>query len=155
MARRKKGMFKVLSTARYESLGNAGSWNELVDFQKMQDGFASAYIDKVRISFILEGDASGSTSSQIGYLWAVSNRDTMSGTDSSNTGYIIGCGASRGGGGVVTIPVKRVIRDNDFDASSGENALRLHVRCTDIGTTTFAITMLIETWGRWHAVEQV
>jgi len=152
MAKRK--LFKVTSTARYEDMGSDGSWNPLVDFQKQQDAFASAYIDKVRISYILEGDTGNSTS-QWGVLFAVSNRDSMSATDSSNTGYVLASGASRGGGGVVTLNVDRSIRDNDFDASSGQNALRLHARCTDIGTTTFAITVIIETWGRWHAVDQV
>jgi len=79
----------------------------------------------------------------------------MSVTDASNSGYIIAASASDGGGGVVTLPIKRRIVDNDFDASSGDNAIMLHARCTDTGDNTYSITMIIETWGRWHAVNSL
>jgi len=152
MARRK--MYKTLNTALFEDLGDTGGWSALVDFAKQQASLGAAYIDKVRISFILEGD-SGTTSRNLGYLFMVSNKETLSATDANNTPYIIGASASRGGGGSVTIPIKRVIRDNDFDENSGQNKLRLFARMTDTGSEDYSITCLIETWGRWHQVNAV
>ena len=150
MAKRK--MFKTIDLAKFENLGTAGGWNPLADLLKQQAGMKSAYVDKLRISFILEGDSSGSTDKHLGYMFAVSTRDTMSAVDADNSQYIVGCSASRGGGGVVTIPVNRTIRDNSFDATSGTNALRLHCRMTDTGSESYNVTMIIETWGRWHQV---
>ena len=147
-----KGMFRTVDLTKIENLGATGGWNPLCDFLKLQAGMKSAYIDKIRVSFIVEGDASGPTEKNLGFLFAVSNRDTMSAVDADNSQYIIGASASRGGGGVVTIPVKRSIKDNSFDATSGINALRLHCRMTDDGTATYNITMVIETWGKWQQV---
>ena len=152
MARRK--MYKTLNTANFEDMGDTGGWKAIIDLAKQQASMGAAYIDKIRISFILEGD-SGTTSKNLGYLFMVSNKETLSSTDANNTPYIVGIGASRGGGGSLTIPVKRVIRDNDFDENSGQNKLRLFARMTDTGSTEYGITMLIETWGRWHQVNAV
>ena len=151
-------MYKTLNTALFEDMGATGGWKAIVDLAKQQASMGAAYIDKIRISFILEGDSSDSTSKQLGYLFMVSNKETLSATDANNAPYIIGASASRGGGGSVTIPVKRVIRDNDFDESSGQNKLRLFCRMTDTGDgeeNEYNITMVIETWGRWHQVNAV
>ena len=148
----KKKMFKTISTAKFENMGATGAWSPIAYFEKQQKSFTSAYIDKVRVSFILEGDESESTSKQVGFLWATSTATSLSSTDSDNTGLIISASASRGGGGVVTLPINRRIVDNSFDSDSGNNAVSLQCRMTDTGTDTYAITMIIETWGRWHKV---
>ena len=151
MARSK--MFKTIDLCKYENLGSSGGWNDIATVYKQQPAFKSAYIDKIRISFILEGDATaGATSEQLGYLWVVSNASTLSGTDADNTGYILSAAATRGGGGSVTLPVKRRIVDNTFEDDSGQNALRVFCRMTDTGSENYDITMVIETWGRWHQV---
>ena len=151
MAKRK--MFKTINLSKFEAMGSTGGWNPIADFFKQQAGMKSAYIDKVRVSFILEGDDGVVADEQMGYLWAVSTQDTLSATDANNSQYIIGASASRGGGGVITIPVNRSVRDNSFDANSGFNALRLHCRMTDTGSEAYNLTMVIETWGRWHQVQ--
>ena len=145
----KKRMFKTLSITKLENLGATGGWASVGVFQKQQAMFKSAYVDKVKISFILEGDTSGSSSKQLGYLWAVSTKQSLSATDADNSGYIVGASASRGGGGVVTIPIQRRIVDNDFEDTSGQNALALFCRMTDTGSEDYSITMVIETYGRF------
>ena len=149
----KKKMFKQTNLTKYEDLGSGGSWNPLFILRKAQDSLVSCYIDKVRISFILEGDTSGSDSNNLGYLFVCTNKEALSGTDLDNKNYIISSGASRGGGGVVTLDVKRRIVDNDFDEDSGNHALGVQVRCTDTGSTEYALTMVVEVWGRWHRID--
>ena len=146
-------MFKTIDLNKFENMGSAGAWAPLATFYKQQPAMKSAYIDKVRLSFILEGDSSGSTSKQLGYLFAVANKDTLSSTDSDNTGYIVSSAASRGGGGTVTLNIKRSIKSNEFEDDSGFNALRLFCRMTDTGSESYNVTMIIETWGRWHQVQ--
>ena len=134
-------------------MGAAGSWNPIAKLVKSQDQLTSAYVDHVRISFILEGDASGSTTEQLGYLFCATTKETLSGTDSSNTPYIISGSASRGGGGVVTLPIKRRIVDNDYDDNSGQGAVSIQARMTDTGAESYNITMIVEAFGRWHNLE--
>ena len=148
----KKKMFKQTNLTKYEDLGSGGSWNPLFILRKAQDSLVSCYIDKVRISFILEGDT-GTSGSNLGYLFVCTNKETLSGTDLENKNYIISSGASRAGGGVVTLDVKRRIVDNSFDEDSGNHALGVQVRCTDTGSTEYALTMVVEVWGRWHRID--
>ena len=155
MARRKRTMFKQLATAKIEDMGDTGGWKKILEFSKQQDSFTSSYLDKVRVSFILEGDSSGSNDQHLGYLWCVSNKDGLSGTDADNTPYIVSASASRGGGGIVTLNINRSIRDNAFDESTGFGKLALYVRMTDTGTESYDLTMITETWGRWHQVTPV
>jgi len=147
----KRQMFKTISVSKFEDMGSSGDWNPLGVFLKQQNAFKSAYVDKVRISFILEGDDGVVADEQMGYLFAVTTKQTLSATDLDNSGYFVGASASRGGGGVVTIPINRRIVDNDFEEASGQNALSLQVRMTDTGSETYNLTMIIETWGRWHS----
>ena len=150
MARRKSKMYKQLSIAKYENLGDGGSWNNICLLRKQEAGFTSAYIDKIRISYILDGDDGITDVDKAGVLWCVSNKETLSGTDASNSGYLISSSAGRLQAGVVTLPVGRRVTDNDFDSNSGHNALMVHARATDTGTETPSLTMIIEAWGRWH-----
>ena len=149
----RKRMFKQIGLTKLEALGSAGSWAPIAKLVKSQDQLTSAYVDSVRISFILEGDTSGSTDKQLGYLFCATTKGTLSGTDSSNTPYIISGSASRGGGGVVTLPIKRRIVDNDYDDNSGQGAVSIQCRMTDTGTESYDITMIVEAFGRWHDVE--
>ena len=148
----KRALFKQLAIAKFESMGSAGSWLKIMEFEKQQDSMTSAYVDKVRVSFILEGDDGVAAEEQLGYLWCVATKNGLSGTDADNTPYIISASASRGGGGVVTLDIKRRIRDNQFDESTGFGKLGLYARMTDTGSETYNITMITETWGRWHSV---
>jgi len=147
---RKKRMFKKTSLTKFEAMPDTGAWTNIAKFEKQQDGFTAAYIDKVRISYIIEGDSDGPTSYNLGALWVVSNKYTLDATDANNSEYIIGSAAGRGAGTTVTIPVKRLIRDNDVDETSGDNALMLQARLTDFDSNQYDLTMVIETWGRWH-----
>jgi len=152
MAKR-RSMFKTISTTKLENLGATGGWNTVASLEKQQASFKSAYIDKVRVSYIVEGDSAGAFNANFGTLWVVTTSGTiLSATDADNTGLILTASASRQGGGVITLPVKRRIVDNDFDTNSGENALSIQCRATDIGSASVNITMVIETWGRWHRV---
>ena len=144
-----RALFKQTALTGIEDMGNAGSWKPILKLEKQQGQMTSCYVDKIRISFILEGD-SASGGENLGFLFAVSNKETLSATDANNSEYVVSAGASRGGGGVVTLPVKRRIVFNDYDQESGENALNLQARMTDTGSNSYDVTFIVEVWGRWH-----
>ena len=147
-------MFKQLAIARYDNLGSAGAWNPILTLSKQQDSMKSCYIQKVRISFIVEGDAlTVERVKDLGFLWCVTNKATLSSTDASNTPYIVSSSASRAGGGVITLAVDRRIAANEFDEERGDAQLSVQCRCTDIGDETPDITLIAEVYGRWHKVE--
>tara|TARA_B100000700_G_C14725203_1_gene705656 strand:- start:5 stop:454 length:450 start_codon:yes stop_codon:yes gene_type:complete len=144
-------MFKQLNVCKFEALGATGGWNSIGYFEKLQESMKGAYVDKVRISFILEGDAAGQTNEAKGYLWATSNKQTLSGTDALNSDYIIsGSASGNTGGGVVTLPIKRLIEVNSTEENSSQGRIWVHVRGTDTGSENANLTMIVESWGRWH-----
>jgi len=114
----------------------------------------SAYIDKIRISWILESEHND----QVGVLFVASHDSALnSTTPSENDGNIIAASASRGAGGVVTLPVGRRITV-DYDGASADTLTLLsgmtgapiyaHVMTTDIDATV-GLYLVVETWGRW------
>ena len=152
MARRKsRRMFKQLNATKFENLGSAGSWNSVGYFEKLQDSMKSAYVDYVKISFILEGDSGGQDEESRGYLWCASNKSTLSATDSANSEFIIsGNAAGNTGGGVITLPIKRTIERNAEANVGGEGRVYVHVRATDTGAENLSITMIVESYGKMH-----
>ena len=156
MARRK--MFKQIALFKTENIGHTGGIVEIARFFKQQGQMSSAYIDKVRISWISDvTDTNWSADSEnspplaknLGLLFFVCTNNT--GPDSED---IVGASASRGNGGVVTIEVKRRIVDNDFDENSGVGALSLLVSATnpDLAAGDITLNSVVEVWGRWHDV---
>ena len=154
MAKRRKSrrkMFKQLNATKFENLGATGSWNSIGYFEKLQDSMKSAYVDYVKISFILEGDSGGQDEESRGYLWCASNKTTLSSTDSDNTEYIIsGAAAGNTGGGEITLPIKRTITFNQDSQVSSDGRVYVHVRATDTGSENLSITMIVESYGRMH-----
>ena len=114
----------------------------------MQDSFNSAYIEKVRISYV---SAEEETEPNLGFLFVSSMDNTLSATAADNDGQIISASATRGAGGTVTLPVKRRILSNDLtaDSSTSGDPIYLHVRAATLGETT-SLYLVVETWGRWH-----
>ena len=111
----------------------------------------SAYVDKVRVSFILDDIAGvGVNVIPFGYLFTAST----SNSDPTNSNYVISASASgNSGGGVVTLPIKRRIVDNDHDANAGDHAISLFVEATDATSTAdVTLRMIVEAFGRWHDV---
>ena len=144
-------MFKQISLVKTEDIGSAGSWFRIAQLEKQQAGFTSAYIDKVRISFILDDIAgTGVNVIPFGYLFTASTSDA----GPSTSEYLISASASgNSGGGVVTLPIDRRVVDNTPDAESGEAAISLYVEATDATLTAdVELRMVIEVWGRWHTV---
>ena len=148
----KGNLFKSVSTVHIESIANA-TWSSFAVLDKMQDSFSSAYIEKVRISFVLNEEE---TEVNTGLLFVSSLDNTMSATASDNDGQIISATASRGGGGVATLPIQRSIRNNATVSNSSQagDPIYLHVRAANIGETTSAY-LVIESWGRWHKCDSI
>ena len=142
-----KSLFKTVSNVHLETLPDQ-TWNSCLRIDKMQDSFNSAYVEKVRISFVLNQEE---TEPNVGLLFASSLDDTMSGTASDNDGRIISASATNGAAGVITLPIKRSVRSNETpsDTSEAGNPIYIHLRGVAIGEST-TVLMVIETWGRWH-----
>ena len=151
-SRRKNRNFKQTTVAHYEDLGDTGDWNSIGYFEKERESQASAWVDNVKISFISEGDNGVEENYEPqGYLWVASNKSTLSGTDAANSDYIISATAiGTSGGGVVNLPVKRRIITNTEGYNTSQGRVYIHVRATDVGVEDTTLTMVVESFGRWH-----
>ena len=116
----------------------------------------SAYIDKVRISWVIATDES--TDPNQGLLFVASHdKELDSTTPANNDGQVIAASASRGGAGVVTLDIKRRITvDYDgadvgilelLEGTSGA-PVYLHAYKADTGAAA-DFYLVIETFGRW------
>jgi len=119
----------------------------------------SAYIDKVRVSWVIGSDEAADAQGQ-GLLFVASHDDALnSTTPSENDGNVIAASASRGGGGVVTLDIKRRITIDYDGASTDTLALLagtsgapvwLHIYKSDTNANA-DIYLVVETWGRWFS----
>ena len=119
----------------------------------------SAYIDKVRISWVLGSDEGGDNQGN-GALFVASHDVALdSSTPANNDGQIIAASATRGAGGVNTLDIKRRITTyydgtdvdirNLLEGTSGA-PIYLHVRRPNTGQAA-SLYLVIETWGRWFS----
>ena len=146
----KKRMFKTLSNVHVETV-NDSDWSSFAVIDKQQDSMASCYVDKVRVSWIINQEE---TEPHVGFLFVASTDSTLdSTTPSANDGRIISASASRGGAGVITLDVSRRIESNVLNTEGlGSNPpVYLHIRSAEIGEATSAY-LVVEAWGRWHKV---
>ena len=160
MARKKKSrMFKQISNVHIEDVSD-NDWSSFLKYEKQDAAMKSAYIDRVRISWVgLEG-----VERDNGLLFVASHDDELdSSTPSNNDGNIIAASASRGGGGVVTLDIKRRIT-MDYVGSNAEiqklltgssgAPIYLHLHKAYSGADQ-EFYLCIETWGRWFTAESL
>ena len=145
MASKKTTMFKTVSNMHVEVLPDR-TWNSFLRIDKMQDSFNSAYVDKVRISYIYDSEES---ETQAGLMFVASLDNTLSATPATNDGQMIASSAHNGAGGVVTLPIKRSVRSNEIvnDSSRSGDPIYLHLRGVAIGESS-NILLCVETFGR-------
>ena len=159
MARRRNKMFKQISNVHVEDVSD-NDWSSFLKIEKQDPSMKSAYIDKVRISFVgLEG-----VERDNGLLFVASHDKTLdSTTPSNNDGNVICASATRGGGGVVTLDIKRRITiDYDgadvgilnlLEGTSGA-PIYLHLHKAYSGADQ-EFYLVVETWGRWFSAESL
>ena len=148
-------MFKQISNVHVEDVAD-NDWSSFLKLEKQDPSMKSAFIDKVRISWVgLEG-----VERDNGLLFVASHDNALdSSTPGNNDGNIISASASRGGGGVVTLDIKRRITiDYDsadaailelLEGSSGAPVyLHLHKAYSGANQEFY---LVIETWGRWFS----
>ena len=161
MAKRSK-MFKQISNVHVETVQDE-VWSSFLKLQKQDPSMRSAYIDKVRISWVIDSDETGDAQGN-GLLFVASHDNTLdSTTPANNDGNIISASASRGGGGVVTLDVRRRITI-DYDGASADtlDLLRgssgapvyLHMYKSDTNQDANYL-LVVETWGRWFSAESL
>ena len=141
-------LFKTTTNVHAESIANA-DWSSFLRLDKLQDSFKSAYVDKVRISYISGED---DVTDNQGWLFCASLDDALdSSTPSNNDGQIIGSTAGRGAGGVVVLPVKRTITSNETASNETGSGFPIycHVRAAVTGNTQ-KLYMVVEVMGRLH-----
>jgi len=163
MARRRASkMFKQISNVHVETVISQ-DWSSFLKLEKQDPSMKSAYIDKVRISWVLNTDE-GSDAQGNGILFVASHDKALNSTTPSvNDGNIIAASASRGGGGVVTLDVKRRITiDYDSDDAdilellqgSAGAPIYLHAYKSNTGQQA-GFYLVVETWGRWFKAESL
>ena len=150
-------MFKQISNVHLETVEEA-DWSSFLKLEKQDPSMKSAYIDKVRISWLLDTDEGDDPNNAL--LFVASHDNALdSSTPANNDGNIIAATASRGGGGVATLNInRRVTIDYDGAASDTLDLLRgtagapvfLHARKSDTGSGS-NYYLVIETWGRWFS----
>ena len=154
MARKGTKMFKQISNVHVENVSD-NDWSSFLTLEKQDPSMTSAYIDKVRISWVAKTE--NATGDVNGLLFVASHDIALnSSTASANDGNIISASASRGGGGVVTLDIKRRITLADvsdteiralLEGSTGA-PIWLHVhKATNGGAQDFLL--VVETYGRW------
>ena len=148
MAKRK--MFKTLTNGHLENLGSAGNWNLFATIDKQQTQVTSAYLEKVRLSYILDTIPAGDTvPSDAGIMFCASIQDTLdSDVASNNDGKIIAAAAGRLIGGTVVLDVRRSIKSNSEEIGRADGPVYLFVRNSDGLSTTSAI-LTAESHGRY------
>jgi len=157
MARRTK-MFKQISNVHVEAVNN-NDWSSFLKLEKQDPSMKSAYIDKVRISWILQSDE-GADNAGNGICFVASHDDALDSTTAANNdGNIIAATASRGGGGVVTLDIKRRVTI-DYDGTDvqilllnkGSSGAPVFLHARKSGTNQAAsYYLVIETYGRWFS----
>jgi len=154
-------LYKQISNVHVETV-NTGDWSSFLKLEKQDPSMKSAYIDKVRISWVLDSDE-GSDPNEALLFVASHDKALDSTTPSNNDGQIICASASRGGGGVVTLDIKRRITVDYDGADAGILELLegtagapiyLHVHKSRTGSPGDYL-LVVETWGRWFTAESL
>ena len=157
MARRKSKMFKQISNVHLETVAEQ-DWSSFLKLEKQDPSMRSAYIDKVRISYVL--DSEESTGENTGILFVASHDTALdSSTPANNDGQIIAATGKHGYAGVVTLDIKRRVTI-DYDGSSADTLqllqgtagapVYLHARKATTGSSENWY-LVIETYGRWFS----
>ena len=151
MARKK--MFKQIALVRTENIGHLGASYPVAKLEKQQDQMVAAYVDKVRISYHLDITESGGPGNAPLDMCGITFYVCTNESDPSGQ-TLVTASSSRGAGGTVTLNVKRAIRDNDYDANSGFNALSIQAETSDLDLQAGDVTLnlVAEAFGRWHTV---
>ena len=138
-------MFKTVSNVHTEVLPDR-TWNSFLRIDKMQDSFNSAYVDKVRISYVYDTEES---EPNLGLMFIASLDNTLSATPSANDGQVIASSAHHGAAGVISLNIKRTVRSNAIvsDSSQSGDPIYLHLRGVAIGESQ-NILLCVETYGR-------
>jgi len=150
MAKRK--MFKELTNGHLENLGSGGTWQLFATIDKQQTQLTSAYLEKVRISYLLDTIPTTGSAAQGGICFVAAIVDTLIDAPlSSNDGNIISAAAGRLIGGTVTLDIKRAIKSNAEEIGRSDGPIYLFCRNTD-GLSTTNLQVFCETHGRWTNV---
>jgi len=122
----------------------------------------SAYIDKVRISYVL--DSEESTGENTGLMFVASHDSALdSSTAANNDGQIIAATARHGYAGTITLDIKRRVTI-DYDGSSADTLqllqgttgapIWLHAHKATTGSSENWY-LVIETYGRWFSATSI
>ena len=153
-------MFKQISNVHLEDVGQNLDWSSFLKLEKQDASMKSAFIDKVRISWILADNENAG--SEIGVLFVASHDKTLdSTTPANNDGNVIAASGQRGPGGIATLDIKRRITI-DYDGTDADilgllegtsgALVWLHTATTDMDST-ISLLLVIETYGRWFSAE--
>jgi len=161
MARKRARMFKQISNVHVETVAEA-DWSSFLKLDKQDPSMKRAYIDKVRISWVLDSVESPAGAAQ-GLLFVASHDNALSSsTPSDNDGNIIAATATRGAAATATLNIQRSI-DMSYDGADASirellegssGPIYLHCYKADTGGSA-NFYLVVETWGRWFSAESL
>lgn len=140
MARR---MYRTMIEHHKEDVGSAGDFNSFLQLSKEVDKY-QGYVDKVVIHYLLEDRApEGGTDSPnlfsnlgFGLLFAATHAAALETVDGESglldPNDIINVRARHGTAGSVTLPIKRVIRENNADPDEKDGLIKLYLKTPDV-----------------------
>ena len=157
MARRKSKMFKQVSNVHIETIADS-DWSSFLYLEKQDPSMRSAYIDKVRISYVLASEES--TGENQGIMFVASYDNSLDSTTAANNdGKIIAATAKHGNAGTIVLDIKRRIT---IDYDSADASIRellegtagapiyLHAHKSRTGSSENWY-LVVETYGRWFS----
>ena len=147
-----------------EDTGSAGGWNSCFKIEKQtlsgSHVVKGGYAKKIKLNYILDDISNTSSADAIrdsfpfGIMWAASLDDSTRTVDSEASQlepkYILDVTARNGGGGVVTLNLKHLIRENNRDLDEGDGEIYIWMKTTDLTTDDNLIWRIYaELEGRW------
>jgi hypothetical protein len=157
-------MYNQLVEHHKEITPGTGGWNScfiikkqtLTATQQVKGGYAK----KLRVNYILDdinsvdGGDSPRNSFPFGTMWAASLDDSLRTVDGEGSQlepkHILDVTARNGGGGVVTLNLGHLIKENARDVEEGDGQIYIWMKATDITVDDTLVWRLYgELEGRW------
>lgn len=157
-------MYNQLVEHQKETTAADGGWSSCFRIEKQTlsatQQVRGGYAKKLRLNYILDdintvGDADNLRESYpFGVLWAASMDDSLRTVDGEGSQlepkHVIDVTARNGGGGVVTLNISKLIKENARDIDEGDGYVYIWMKCTDLTSDDTLIWRIYgELTGRW------
>lgn len=157
-------MYKKITDIHKEDTGSGGGWNSFAVIKK-DNQFKRGYVQKVRVSFILDDRVATSSTDALansfptGVLFCASRAEstgTIEGeANQLNPDYLVGnVYATSATGGTFTLYLNQSIAQNTQDVAEQDGPIWLWMKNSDLTIDdNLRWRIVIESYGRYHTAE--